>query len=324
MRVYNPPRTEIHADIAAAVAAMRAERSFDAQVYVQQKAQALNRYMAKHRLAHCVVGTSGGVDSAVVLAIAARAQALASSPIDKVIALLMPVHDEGATGQDTARTRGELVAKAVGAQTAHVDLTGAMTALTGAVEKAVGIAGEAWARGQVVSYLRTPALYYTTSLLTQDGAVGIVLGTTNLDEGGYLGYFGKASDGMVDLQMISDLHKSEVYNVARVLGLPPEVIDVEPSGDMYDGRLDEEVFGAPYDFVELYMQWLRLDEPSRQSLTTAWSDAARQQFDAWSENLERMHRYNGHKYLGRSPAVHLDLFDVAVPGGWRNPAEAAR
>ena len=53
-------------------------------------------------------------------------------------------------------------------------------------------------------------------------------GTTNRDEGAYLGFFGKASDGMVDLQPISDLHKSEVRALATRLGVPAEIVEAAP------------------------------------------------------------------------------------------------
>jgi hypothetical protein len=61
-----------------------------------------------------------------------------------------------------------------------------------------GIKGTAWASGQLVSYLRTPMLYYQTALLTEQGFRSIACGTTNRDEGSYIGFFGKASDGSID------------------------------------------------------------------------------------------------------------------------------
>ncbi|WP_258957573.1 hypothetical protein [Legionella sainthelensi] len=42
----------------------------------------------------------------------------------------------------------------------------------------------------------------------------------NRDEGSYVGFFGKASDAMVDIQLISDLHKSEVKKLALFLNIP--------------------------------------------------------------------------------------------------------
>jgi NAD+ synthetase len=200
---------------------------------------------------------------------------------------------------------------------------------------------EDWCRGQVTSYARTAVYYYATSVLAANGTPGLVIGTTNLSEGGYLGYFGKASDGMVDLQLISDIYKSEVYDVARFLGVPEEVLIRAPTGDMFDATTDEVVFGAPYDFVELYQEFKRAGDravatgkidPVVYDVTFQLSignkdnglPAAQAQWEEYSENLERMHQYNAHKYLGRSPAVHLDILDCKVQGGWDNPAWKAK
>lgn len=168
-----------------------------------------------------------------------------------------------------------------------------------------------WSDGQLVAYTRTPILYNTASILTDNGLPALVVRTTNLSEGGYLGYVGKASDGMVDLQVISDIYKSEVFAVARYLNLPKSVVDAIPSGDMYDGRADEEVFGSTYDFVELYMEWLADTNRS----TALSSNTA---FNANAENLESLHAYNRHKYLIGSPSIHLDLWDILVPDGWNH------
>lgn len=62
-----------------------------------------------------------------------------------------------------------------------------------------------------------------------------MLGTGNHDEDGYLGYFCKAGDGVVDVQLISDLHKSEVFKVGAELGVPESILRSPPSADLWDG-----------------------------------------------------------------------------------------
>ena len=41
-----------------------------------------------------------------------------------------------------------------------------------------------------------------------------------------------------------------------------------------------------------------------------------EQFDFYANNLENLHRYNLHKYMGCSPAIHFDLWDSSVKNGW--------
>ncbi|MEZ4384885.1 MAG: hypothetical protein R3A79_26375, partial [Nannocystaceae bacterium] len=191
-----------------------------------------------------------------------------------------------------------------------------------AVDRGFGVVGDAWSSGQLVSTIRTPALYYVTSLLTQEGTLAVLCGTTNRDEGSYLGFFGKASDGMVDLQPISDLHKSEVYALAERLGVPAEVREATPTGDTYDGRVDEAMIGAPYDFVELYTALLAAEAAhpgARRSLTATWSEGARGAFDRWAAAVEALHRHNHHKYVAGAAAIHVDVYERHVPGGWSAP-----
>eukprot|EP00957_Ditylum_brightwellii_P197159 15021551-Ditylum_brightwellii.AAC.1 len=87
------------------------------------------------------------------------------------------------------------------------------------------------------------------------------MGTGNQDEDGYLAYFCKAGDGVVDVQLISDLHKSEVYTVSKALGVPEATVVAPPSADLWDGQTDEDELGFTYDFIELFTgAYLPLDE----------------------------------------------------------------
>ena len=336
----------MHERLQRALEAARKNRGFSAEAVIQKKIDLLNAYYRQSGLKSAVVAVSGGIDSAVVLGLVARAQQEKGSPIERIVAVTMPaVLSPGVTGQGEAARLAREVCKTFGVEPFRIDIGPIVSAITEAVERELGHPGlpenigtndpkPVWARGQAVSYARTPTYYYVTSVLAAQGQPGLVIGTTNLSEGGYLGYFGKASDGMVDLQLISDLYKSEVYKIGAVLGVPHEIMERAPTGDMFDATTDEVVFGAPYDFVELFMEYRRgLARAERgdhvdatvydimANLTLgAGVEAAQDQWDEYSANLERMHRYNAHKYLGRSPAVHLDVLDCGVTNGWNNPA----
>ena len=174
----------------------------------------------------------------------------------------------------------------------------------------------AWAEGQLLSVVRTPALYYAAALLQAQGYSSLVVGTTNRDEGAYLGFFGKASDGMVDLQPISDLHKHEVVLLAQHLGVPQEILDAPPAGDVYDGRTDAEMIGAPYWAVELHALLRCAGQDPLQATALLDDPAEQRQWQTFVDAIEDHHRRNAHKYRVGSPAVHLDVYPRAVPGGW--------
>jgi NAD+ synthase (glutamine-hydrolysing) len=305
-------------ELNATLEVLRAKRGFSTGWYMETKALLINKYFETYGLHSAVVALSGGIDSTLVAGLMAKAASLDGSVIKELIGVCLPVFDDrAATGQGSAKSRGEAVAERFGFTPVSIDLTDVHAMLCAKVEWPMWQKGDGWARGQAVAYVRTPALYYVTSLLTEAGMPGVLCGTTNLDEGGYLGYFGKASDGMVDLQLISDIHKSEVYRVAGALGAPQEVLSVTPAGDMFDGRSDVEVFGTSYDFVELFLEMKSLKIYERAEIQGAWSGATWSEYEEFSGRLERLHEFNGHKYLAASPAVHLDVIDSKIRGGWK-------
>ena len=286
-------------------------RGFDPQHAAAQKADRINAYFSQCSLDAAVVGVSGGVDSAVALSLLTHARAQPNSPLKHVVALLLPIHSRGATNQLRALERGRRAAQAAGAEAWTCDLSGAQRAFVDAFPEDAG--STAWAEGQLLSVVRTPAFYYAAALLQAQGKRSLVVGTTNRDEGAYLGFFGKASDAMVDLQPISDLHKHEVYALARLFGVPEDICDAPPAGDVYDGRDDAQMIGAPYWAVELHAALLCAGE---QLDIAGLSDDERALWRGCVRAIEAHHHKNAHKYRVGSPAIHLDVYPRAVPGGW--------
>jgi NAD+ synthase (glutamine-hydrolysing) len=307
---------QLHQELSHVLKNIRAQRNFNAENVLIEKCERLQAYLSAFNLRALVVGVSGGIDSAVSLGIASNL--LENGLIDRVVPVLLPLSGNlAATGQLEATTRGIQVCAKFALKPVIIELDPTFETTCSAVESALQLSGNPWARGQLTSYIRTPALYYTASILWANKLPAAVLGTTNRDEGAYLGFFGKASDGMVDIQILSDLHKSEVYALAKQLDIPETIINAIPTGDMYDGRIDEEVFGAPYDFVELFLA-MRCMTPINQSvIISSLGSLAREQFDKYYSALQGLHNYNAHKYLVGSPAIHLDVLAGHVPGGWR-------
>ena len=318
MKVYNNKLNEpLDESLKQKLIKIRKVRNFDADKYIKEKAYRLNQYMSICKLSSCVVAISGGVDSAVVYGLIKFAQKQPDSPIKNVIGINLPaLNNSGVTNQEETIKKAKELGNRFNDTIKVINISDINLEIQKEVHDKLDIIGDDWAKGQLVPYSRTSVLYYITSLLTQQNKSGILVGTTNLDEGGYLGYVGKASDGMVDVQLISDIHKSEVYKVANKLKIPKSIINAIPTGDMYDNREDIEVFGASYDFVEIYLNFLNLSVNDKKLFIKELSNVGKKQFKFYSNNLENLHKYNSHKYLGLSPAVHLDLFDSSISGGW--------
>ncbi len=318
MKVFpEDPAGPLSPELAQTLAYFRAQRAFNAKVWIRAKALMLNDYMRRSGLTACVVAVSGGVDSALVLALAHYASKQNHSRIKRIVPVCLPIYTSGAaTGQDSATVRGVALAEHLGLTPCVVDLSTAHQAVKNSVDAALGVAGTYWASGQLAATVRTPAYYYVTSVLSEQGFPALVLGTTNRDEGSYLGYVGKASDAVVDLQLIADLHKSEVYAAARELGVTEEILSVDPAGDMYDGRCDVEVFGASYDALELYLSMRETPKERCEALQKDWNEGSRQQYARIVKNLDALHAYNAHKYSSGWPGVFLNVLHSSTPGGW--------
>lgn len=273
----------------------RTERAFNPEAWCKTKTARLNEYMARCGLKATVTSISGGVDSAVTLAICAFAAKQAGSPIKTNVGVCQPIHSSA-----WALNRGREVIKAFeGTKEVVVDQSELHTQLASIVDKATGIEGNAFATGQLRSYMRTPVGYYVAQLFSSKGEPAIVMGTGNQDEDGYLAYFCKAGDGVVDVQLISDLHKSEVFKVGYFLGVPKSILEAAPSADLWDGQTDEDELGFTYDFVELYTGWFLKQTAEAQKAWIESLDAeAKAQFESWSAKAVAVHKRNAHKLNG--------------------------
>jgi len=272
----------------------RSTRKFDPKDWIAKKSAMFNDYMSKCGLKACVVSLSGGVDSAVTLALMKYASNQAGSPIQKCLAVAQPI-----SSSQWAVDRARESAKSAGVELVIIDQTEQHKALASYVSKEVGIAQGPFADGQLRSYMRTPVGYYVAQLLSSNKLPCIVMGTGNMDEDGYLAYFCKAGDGVVDVQLIADLHKSEVFAVGAELGVPQSILVAAPSADLWEAQTDEEELGFTYDFVELFTGYFLPKSAEEQAAFIASLDAqAAAQFEAWSASARQVHARNQHKFGG--------------------------
>lgn len=89
------------------------------------------------------------------------------------------------------------------------------------------------------------ALLYNIANRTQS----LVCGTQNKSEY-MLGYFTKYGDGGVDFEPLADLYKTEVWDLARHMGVPEKIILKKPSAGFSSEQTDEKELGITYEKLD--------------------------------------------------------------------------
>jgi NAD+ synthase (glutamine-hydrolysing) len=104
------------------------------------------------------------------------------------------------------------------------------------------------------------------------------------------------------VQVIHDLHKSEVFKVGAVLGACESILVAPPSADLWQGQTDEDELGFSYDFIELFTELSTHDD--RQAWIDSLDGEDKAQWDAWAAEAFRVHRRNKHK---ETWPINLDI-----------------
>lgn len=189
-----------------------------------------------------VVGISGGVDSAVVACLIKRAFP------DNSLGVVLPIKSDAKDIEDGILSMGtcNIEHLEIDLEKEHDSIMQKVTTLLrdkGRLNNNTIRIADANLRAR----LRMCVLYAIANNLNY-----LVVGTDNKAEM-YTGYFTKYGDGGVDLQPIAELKKHEVYEWARVLGVPDEVIDKEPSAGLWKGQTDEGEMGTTYEKIDSYL-----------------------------------------------------------------------
>lgn len=282
---------DLHPELQRTLEEYRKVRAFDPAAWVEEKCQKFNHYLKRNHLSGAIVSVSGGVDSAVTFALLDRCSKLENAALKRFIAVAQPIHSS-----DWALNRARELCDTYNHGLIVIDQTDIHDSIVSRVTDKFNVEGSQYATGQLRSYQRTPVNYYLAQLLTQQGNPAVVMGTGNQDEDGYLAYFCKAGDGVVDVQLISDLHKKEVFQVGEYLGIPKSILEAQPSADLWEGQTDEEELGVSYDFIELFTGfYLKLSRKDQKKYKNSLSDEACKEFHNLSKKCRKIHRQNKHK-----------------------------
>jgi len=202
----------------------------------------LKNYAADARLNGFVVGISGGIDSAVTSTLCAKTGL-------KTICVEMPIHQAESQVSRGVEHINNLKATYNNVSSAKVDLTSTFEDFKNQTPTIENTTVLNLALANTRARLRMTTLYYIAGL---NGL--LVAGTGNKVEDFGVGFYTKYGDGGVDLSPIADLLKSEVYELARYLGVAKSIQTAQPTDGLFgDSRTDEDQIGASYDELEWAM-----------------------------------------------------------------------
>ncbi len=189
-------------------------------------ARFLQEELGKTGLKGVVLGLSGGVDSALACALAAHAL----GP-EKVLAVKMPYR----TSAPASEADADAVVARLGVRAERVEITAMVDAYFEGEPEAKPLR-----RGNFMARVRMAVLFDRSA---REGY--LVLGTSNKTEL-LLGYGTWYGDMASSLNPIGDLYKTQVWQMARHMGLPENIVAKAPSADLWPGQSDEGEMGLAY------------------------------------------------------------------------------
>lgn len=184
-----------------------------------------------------VIGVSGGVDSSVSLYLAVRAL----GP-DNVYGFRLPY----ATSSPESLEHAALVLSETGAHMETIDITEAVDAYIRCQEPDISDNR----RGNLAARLRSVILFDQSAKLR-----ALPLGTGNKSER-LFGYYTWHADDSPPINPLGDLFKTQVWALARHLGVPEVIVGKPASADLIRGVTDEDELGISYWDADLILYWL--------------------------------------------------------------------
>lgn len=183
-----------------------------------------------------VVGLSGGVDSSLTAALCARALGA-----ENVFGIRMPYR----TSSPDSLEHAALVAETFGIRIETIEITDAADGYLRFEPDADGRR-----RGNVMARTRMIVLFDQSAKLS-----ALPVGTGNKTER-LFGYFTWHADDTPPVNPLGDLFKTQVWALARYMGVPDAVVNKPASADLVVGQTDESDFGITYARADRILYYL--------------------------------------------------------------------
>jgi NAD+ synthase len=220
-------------------------RALDQQKVIATAQRFITGKLLESGLSGYVVGLSGGIDSALSAALAARAVGS-----EKLLAIIMPYRTTSGQSAGDAISLTETL----GVEYRVIDISPMVDAYFEAIDAPSQIRV-----GNKMARERMSILFDQAHLLSR-----LVLGTSNRTEIS-LGYSTWYGDSASSVNPIGELYKTEVRALSRTLNLPERILAKAPSAELWEGQTDEDEIGVPYDLLDRLLERLLDDRVTSMS-----------------------------------------------------------
>jgi NAD+ synthase len=240
-----------------------------------------------------IIGLSGGIDSAIVALLATQALGR-----NHVHCLFMP---DAATPESDHRHQ-KLITTKYNIPCTTIDIT----PITDTYITVLGKKPDKKCLANIKARARM-ILLFTEANQTRR----LVCGTSNKSEM-LVGYFTKYGDGGVDIQPIGDLYKTQIFQLAKYLGIPKPIITKPPTAGLWLGQTDEGELKMKYETLDQILLGLECKLPTPSIMREAHATKAQ------VERIRTMRARCQHKR--RFPLV--PKLGIRTPGlDWRSPTQ---
>ena len=178
-----------------------------------------------------VIGLSGGIDSAVTAVLCKKA-------LGKSYVKCFFLPDETTPTSDFKHQ--ELLVK-------KFDLNCEVKNITSIVKemsKHCAVKPDKYALANIKARIRMTLLFEYANMTS-----GLVCGTSNKSEL-LVGYFTKYGDGGVDIMPMGDIYKTQVWELARFLKIPEEIVSKSPTAGLWYNQTDEQELQMSYNQLD--------------------------------------------------------------------------
>lgn len=224
-------------------------RVIDLNEQVEKIVEFIIRQLASAGFSKLIVGLSGGIDSSVTAALCVKAVGM-----ENVFGVMLPYRKSHPDSLNDAMKVAELL----GIKHEAIDIS----LMVDSYFEKYAIDADILRKGNRMARERMCVIYDLSAKYK-----ALVAGTGNRSEL-MIGYCTQYGDNACAFEPIGHLYKTEVYKMAKLLGLPQSVITKKPTADLWEGQTDEDEMGITYvELDEILYQKLDLKKDEKELIS---------------------------------------------------------